>query len=313
MSKNFNGGNSNIIGILIIIFLFFVILLAPPNEKRNQSSWNNIYNNNSTNTSNENSEIENKKNSDFKNIIIGSGNANIAYQSFDEYITIQNQENKPVDITGWKIKNGKSNRAYNYGGGVLKFSSDSILIPQGSVILPPRGDGNQQNIILNTGDRAIITTGSIGVQTPYKISSFKENKCTGYIEAHEDYSFNPPLSQNCPRPADEPGLRNLESSCRKFIERLPSCQIPKITQKDFYGEPCDTCVNGERLSSMCVNFIKERFNYEGCIKNHSNDFNFQSENTWRIFLGRGWEMYASDYETIELYDKEDRLVNFINY
>jgi|GEM_PF-1220876 len=306
-------GASSALGIAIILFTLLVVWIAPPGGVRSGPGWSFNFNSNTPDSSQEILKSGQSKNSSYKNISLDSGNAERAYQSYEEYVTIENWGDEPVDITGWQFKNGKDARAYNLGGGLQRFSADIAIIPQGTLLLPSGGQPAMQNIILKRGEKAVVVTGSVGVTSPYKILSFKENKCTGYIESHPDYAFNPALSQNCPKPDKEPGLEELEPSCRRFVERLSSCKTPEFSRKDSRGEPCDTCINGERLSSACAAFIKERFSYQGCLRQHSNDPDFYSGNTWRIFLGRGWEMYADDYETIELFDKNGNLVDFVNY
>ena len=158
----------------------------------------------------------------------------------------------------------------------------------------------------------MVTTGSIGISSPYKITSFKENICTGYFESLPEYAFIPPLRQSCPRPENEPGIENLPIECRDFISTLSNCKTPVFDNVDRDGYPCSTCIKGKILSSYCAAFIKEHFSYRGCVAYHSSDKNFYLK-TWRIFLGRGWEMWAKSYETIELYNRLGELVGFKNY
>ena len=230
-------------------------------------------------------------------ISIGSGNAAYAYQSYEEYITIDNTGSSAVNLSGWQLRNGKDERPYYSGNILQRFSADVAVLPA---------------FVLEAGGRAVITTGSVGVQTPYKITNFKENICTGYIEALPDYAFTPSLSRNCPRPSDEPGVENLDRECRDFLSYMPSCQTPVFGGKDKFGERCDDCIDGKRLSGVCRAFIKEHYSYRGCLAYHSSDKGFESKN-WRIFLGRGWEMWADKYETIELYNTNGQLVDYENY
>lgn len=245
-------------------------------------------------------------------ISLGSGNAPRAYQPSEEYITIDNRGKQPVTITNWYLKNGKDKRAYDMGGQLKYFPADTVTIGKGVLFISPSGYNVFHNIILQPGDKAVITTGSIGSQHPYKIVSFKENICSGYLENLEEYTFTPQLSTNCPRPADELGVSALDTECRKFIERLPSCRTPEFDTKDSDGEICRNCVNGKPLSSACVTFIKSRFSYDGCIANHVNDENFSGK-TWRVFLGHGWEMWAKEFEIIELFDQFGQLVKSKTY
>ena len=249
-----------------------------------------------------------------RSISLGTGNASYSFQPYEEYIVIENYSRNPIDITGWQLKNDKDKRPYNAGGTLQRFSADIAVIPRATLLVSPSpsSQGSLSNVILEAGERAFITTGKVNVSSPYRIISFKENICTGYIEAHPDYAFTPPLTQNCPRPSDEPGVKSLPTECRDAVNTLYSCRIPEFGGKDSLGEYCENCLYGKQLPSSCVAFIKEHFNYRGCVANHQNDPNFEGRN-WRIFLGRGWEMWNKDYETIELFDENGQLVDFQNY
>lgn len=323
MSKFLQKGSTDITGIVILVIIFIILVASPKNPSSRGDSSNSTWNwvSGTTLTSagggpRTGGQVSGTSitSSDYTpTISVSSGNASYSYQSFEEYITIDNQGRAPINITGWQLKNGKDERGYYQGGSLQRFSADIALIPQGTLLLSPTGNSLMQDIVLNGGDRAIVTTGSVGVNTPYRITSFKENKCTGYIEALSDYAFTPPLAQNCPRPALDKGVQNLDTQCRDFINTLSSCRTPEFNVKtpDGLGS-CTTCVNGKILSSSCTAFIKEHYSYQGCVANHSGDANF-SGGTWRIFLGRGWEMWTKDYETIELFDRLGQLVNFQNY
>jgi hypothetical protein len=313
----FNGqkGASNLAGILILIFLFIIILTTPRGDIGNF----NLGISSAGRTSTEprsyvyGGSISNSPTSSgTSNISIGSGNASYAYQSYEEYITLENYSGKAINITGYQLKNGKDQRPYNVGGSLQRFSADIALIPQGTLKLLPNGNSLMQDIVLQDGERAIVTTGKVGNGQSNTIVSFKENSCSGYLDASPDYTFFPPLTRSCPRPANEPGIQNLDVACRKVVENLPPCQTPKLGGKDESGQNCPDCINGKLLSSFCSAFIKEHFSYQGCLLNHGNDRDFLGKN-WRIFLGRGWEMWAKDYESIELFDRFGQLVNFQNY
>lgn len=242
-----------------------------------------------------------------KFISLNTGNARSAYQPYEEYVSIYNRSRESVNITNWQLKNSKDKRAYDFGGALRYFPADIAIIGQAALFISPDRTSQLQNIVLKPGETAVITTGSVGLQTPYKIVSFKENICSGYLEDSTEYSFTPSLTRNCPRPADEAGVSNLDTECRKFVERMSSCHTPKFDTLDKDGNVCHNCVDNKLLSSSCVAFIKNRFNYNSCIANHGNDENF-SGRTWRIFLGKGWEMWANKYETISLLDQLGRVV-----
>lgn len=295
-------------GVVILVILLAVIIVMPKGDNKVKNSTSGTSTNNSGGSQN----IISPTSADAVNITLGTGNASYSYQSYEEYITIDNKGKNPVNITGWYLKNGKDKRAYDTGGQLKYYTADTAKIGQGVLFISPSGKNVFQNITLGQYERAIVTTGSMGSQSPYKIVSFKENICSGYLGNLDEYTFSPPLTANCPRPANEAGLSSLDTECRKFIERLPSCRTPEFDTKDSQGEICRNCVNGKPLSSACVLFIKSHFSYPGCIANHVNDKNF-SLKTWRVFLNHGWEMWAKEFETIELFDQFNRLVKSRTY
>lgn len=301
-------GNGTLEGIVILAVLLVIIFITPKNTP--DSTADSLNSPGNTNSSGEN--IVSTTSPHARDISLRAGNASHAYQSYEEYITINNRGREPVDITNWQLKNSKDKRAYDLGGSLKYFPADTATIGQATLFISPSGLNKFQNVVLKPGETAIITTGSIGSQLPYRIVSFKENICSGYLEDLSEYAFTPALTHNCPRPAAEPGVSNLDTECRRFVERMSSCHTPEFNTRDREKEICYNCVDGKLLSSSCVMFIKNRFNYGSCIANHANDPNF-SGRTWRIFLGRGWEMWAKEYETIELFDQFGQLVTEKTY
>ena len=289
----------------VLIVIMIVTLMGDSDSTTNPS-------NPSVNNGSGGENIVTSDSSHALNISLGTGNASYAYQPYEEYITIDNREREPVDITNWQLKNAKDKRAYDLGGSLKYFPADTAKIGRAAPFVSPMGTNIFQNVILQDGETAVITTGLIGSQLPYKIVSFKENICSGFLEDLPEYTFTPPLARNCPRPTDEPGVSALDTECRKFIERMTPCRTPEFNTRDREEDICYNCVDGKLLSSSCVAFIKSHFNYGSCIANHASNPNF-SGRIWRIFLGKGWEMWAEDYETIELFDQLGRLVDSRSY
>ena len=247
------------------------------------------------------------------NIQINSGNASNEIQNYLEYITLDNRGRNPVSISGFTLKNAKENRAYAVGGNEVHYASDMVTIPQGALYIAPKGASTLQDIVLKSGETAVVTSGSFGNQSPYKIVSFKENKCSGYLEESDDYAFTPSLDYSCSLPSQEPGFQNLDRTCKDFLNGFSTCHIPTYDGRSTSGEPCNGCVDKKAgLSTSCVAFIKSHMNYASCIANHSNDEDFNS-NTWRVFLGSRGELWADKDETISLFDKAGSLVNSISY
>ena len=306
--KSLKAGNGTAEGIVILAVLIVIMIVtfkgaSTPATNPSKSSGN-------TNAGGGNTIAPDSFQA--RDISLGIGNAPYAYQPYEEYITIDNRGRESVNITGWQLKNGKDKRAYNSGGVLRYFPSDTATIGQATLSLTLTGSNILQNLVLQSGETAIVTTGSAGPQSPYRIISFKENICSGFLEDLPEYAFTPALARNCPVPANEPGVSTLENECREFIERMPSCRTPEFNTRDSEGDICYNCVDGKLLSSSCVTFIKSHFNYGSCIANHSKDSNF-SGRTWRIFLGNGWEMWAQKYETIKLFDQLGRLVDDYTY
>src|SRR3989344_8322840 len=208
-------GNSNMEAVMILIVLFVVIIIMPKGGFQSTTDNPQI---NISNINGENASLPSSPHA--RNVSIGAGNAAYAYQPYEEYITIYNRGREPVDITNWQLKNAKDKRAYDLGGSLKYFPADTAKIGQAAPFVSPMGTNIFQNVILQDGETAIITTGSIGSQVPYKIVSFKENICSGFLEDLPEYTFTPPLARNCPGPTDEPGVSALDTECRKFIERM---------------------------------------------------------------------------------------------
>ena len=295
-------GPSILLGILIIIFLVFVTLVTPKSPSgyavpgsisapKAGSVKGGTTISSPTNASRQ------------YTLSISPGNAAYEKEAYKEYVTLENWGNSSVDITGWTLKNGLDQRSFAVGGELQRYSADIATIPR----------TNTGDVVLKPGERAVITTGTEPIQYPYPVTSFKENMCTGYFGRLSDYTFEPSLTQNCVRPANEPGVANLDTQCRLFIRGLSPCGTPKFDKNDSHGQPCATCVNGREISQPCADFVKAHFSYRGCLAYHSSDANFNNGNTWRIYLGRAWEMWDQNYESMELFDRTGTLQASQNY
>jgi hypothetical protein len=324
MSVRFKRGESDLLGIFFIAFIIFVLIVQ---HEKGQSFFSLPSFTNSTVVSSGTTVVGGSGSSasgtvlpgaaiekaSYPSLSLTSSNAPYEIQAYREYITVSNWGASPVDLTGWTLRNGKDKRAYSVGGQLQRFSADIAQIPKAAALLLPQGGSPLQDVVLKNGETAIITTGSPAPGGPYALTSFKENMCTGYLDRMDDYNFQPALQENCPSPRNEPGIENLDTACRMFVESLSPCGTPTFNIKDREGAACTTCVNGERLTSVCAEYIKSHFSYQGCIAYHASDPSFASGRTWRIYLGRSWEMWAENYETIELFDKLGNLAAFVNY
>ena len=314
MTKQFNKGNSSLEGLFALVILGFIIMAFIIPGKSPKSLTNSTDSDSGSYGAAEYQyNLDLPKDSPYARLIsLGSGNASRTYQPYEEYVSINNRGNNPINITGWTLSNAKDERVYETGGNLQRYVADTAKIPRATAFISPSGTNVFMDVVLDKGESAIITTGGMGQKTPYAITSFKENICSGYLDALDDYTFTPSLSNNCPRPIAESGTASLESNCRNFISKIPNCHTPKFDRLNRDGEDCSTCVDGEQLSSSCFAFIKSHYNYAGCIANHGSDPNFSGD-TWRIFLGQGWPMWDDEHEVIKLFDNTGKLVDYNSY
>lgn len=212
--------------------------------------------------------------------VSGAGSSN----PDDEYVelSVADNANVPVDISGWTISSGAT------GSGAV--------IPKGTEV-PTSGVINAaQDIILTPGEKALLISG----QSPIG-ASFRENKCIGYFSAYQH--FSPPLPQNCPTPSDEL-MANYgsdyirDNTCIDYVKTLTRCE-PSITPPTY-------------VTSACQSFLVNYLNYNGCIKAHQSDADFEGD-TWRVYLGHTASMWRTQNELVKLVDKDGNTVDAFSY
>ena len=186
----------------------------------------------------------------------------------DEHVTIRLSPKAPqkVKITGWKIKS-------NYSG-------EDVTIPQATGWYYPGSQSFLEDVHLNPGETAYISTG----QSPIGVS-FKTNLCSGYLENY--YDFYPSIPRYCP---DIKSLAHFPdnpyyASCWNTIESLSKCAVvPKLPAN---------------IASDCAQFLTKNLNYKSCVDNFSSTQNFKGKD-WRIYLGRSETLWKTDRERIIL-------------
>ncbi|MDP1625332.1 MAG: hypothetical protein Q8L64_06265 [bacterium] len=234
-------------------------------------------------------------------VTLSTGNASSAIQPFEEHVIIQNRGTGPVSITGWKLENGKGSRPIETSQNTYVYpSAESAIIGVGTEFLSPDGRFTTGNIVLQKGDRAIVTTG--GPFTGYSLSintSFRENICLGYLDT---YPFTPRASLSCPLIMSDPLVRTMTDQCYSYLRTVSRCQDPTKTDTKRFDE----------IGSQCKTFIRERVGYAQCVANNKSLSGFAT-NQWRVFLGKPREMWAQSRETITLYDAQGLIVAQINY
>ncbi len=183
-------------------------------------------------------------------------------------------------LTGLSVKSGSS--------------GETVAIPDGTE-LPILGiPYNKSTITLAPGGRAIVSTGRSPIGT-----SFRINKCTGYLGQFQEYV--PELRKDCPYPIDELKLVGPyeESSCRDFVSSLPRCATPRTTLPST-------------LSAACRSFIVEKLTYNSCALRHEGDADFYSRE-WRVFLGRTTELWKDKQEIMRLLDEKGVTLDALTY
>ncbi len=231
------------------------------------------------------------------------GNGGSETDPAKEYITIQN--NSPYDavITGWQLANGRGDKFIKVNlNQEFMGTSDAAVIPTGTYNASTLGFNDVRPIILKAGERANVITGKSPSIYPASVNaSFKETKCTGYLDQKNAYT--PALQRNCPLPdTNSPTYRALSDSCYNFVRSIYRCQDPYV----------DNSSSVNQLSAQCRDFVRAEYNYQGCVTKHQADADYYGK-TWTIFLGKSSELWSSTRENYYLYDGEGKLVDKILY
>jgi hypothetical protein len=210
-------------------------------------------------------------------IRLGGGNVE-ATKVAEEYLTLSNIGDSPVNITGWRI--------------VSERSGASATIPRGEKV-PSYSD--RADIVLEPGEEAIVTTG----ESPHR-GSFAENICTGYFAQEE--KFYPTLSQRCPDPLDELARYYSDSAsrydrCADYVQDLPTCTDPRSTSE---------------IRNTCKDFVRERLYYGGCVEGNRKEPDFFT-GTWRIYLNQSKQLWRSSGDSLVLIDATGTVVDRYSY
>ena len=147
-------------------------------------------------------------------------------------------------------------------------------------------DTQGSRMILAPNEKAVIVTG----KSP-RSGNFKVNSCTGYFAQFQ--TFMPTLSTSCPRLSSLDAAKNLVESCRDYVSSIRSCQFPASIPTN--------------ITSVCNDFIQQHAGYQGCVKDHQSDKDFDKKE-WRIYLNRGTEFWRNGDETIEVRSAEGKLL-----
>jgi hypothetical protein len=227
-------------------------------------------------------------------VTLESGGAR-ASDYHDEYVIIRARSNNPapITVTGWRLES--------------PVTGTRIVI--GKAARVPTGNRRRETlspVVLEPGMEAIVATRAF-IGRP----SFRTNLCIGYFD--QNISIRPRLPRDCPALENE----NLAAhgitfsafeeeedydQCLDAIERVPRCTraTPRLNFIDEDDE------------ERCEDFIREHTTYESCVALHRNDFDFLGDE-WRIFLGKGEELWRNQREIITLLDTSNKVVDVVNY
>lgn len=311
-------------GILFVIFLVLVLLWlgAPADEgaeddkvlrDEDRSGWN-IFGNGSDN---DEEGVEDERPAHVSpwegKISLNRGNSKQERIPDREYIEIRTGRRleEPVNITGWYLENARGERYLYVSGSATPGVTSRVYIPTASSILLPNVANTATPLLLNPGERAIVITGNPPRRIPFPVTSFRVNKCSGYLEEMDRVEFSPRISRECPLARDYPQVDFLEEKCYDFVRRMSACYTPEKVDEE--GEPNENYYDGVRgLSQQCEAFIDNYLNYNSCVALHFGDEDFY-EDEWRIFLGQSRELWDEERDAIRLYDSQGRIVDEITW
>lgn len=231
-----------------------------------------------------------------------------------EYVILSalSSNKEAINISGWKLKNGRDERIYNPSGVEERFGVSAIVpIPLGNYFYTGGESEPILPIILLPGEKAYVVTGRMVTSSPYQFNtSFKVNKCSGYIENEDGYDFVPKLSTRCPKPLELIDGRTLDDACYGLVKSYSTCRLPGFAE-DRDG---NLFLDGRKpIKTSCARIMAESLNYDNCIYVTRGDKDFITKE-WRIFLNhKGWPLWAEKRETITLLDKEGKIVDQISY
>lgn len=191
-------------------------------------------------------------------------------------ITIRNDADASVDVTGWTIES----------------TSGKISIPQATELYDPTilATANSADITLKKSDYLYV----FGESSPMDLN-FKLNKCFGYLNS--TYNFNPDLPNQCPTP-DRSEMTGTSLACQNYILRLSSCEIPNAQELNDLND------------STCSSFANSRLTYNGCISRYRYDADFY-KNEWYIYVGTNF--VKEKEESVILRDGNGLLVDSMIY
>ena len=195
----------------------------------------------------------------------------------DEYVVIRYESSSgaAIAVSSWSVGNTLGNRF------TLGFAE------------PIATNSALETVKLRPGDEVYIHTGA----SPLGVG-FRENTCTGYF--NQNHSFDPTLSESCPRP-DTSRLTQFNDACLRFLDRAQTCRTLDITGEGSIG-----------IGSACTDYINSHFSYTSCVADERGKSGFLKP-VWHLYLNRPSAIWRSFHDRITLYDEFGQVVDTYNY
>ncbi len=204
------------------------------------------------------------------------------------YLVANIHNKKPVNISGMILQS--------------MVTGNAAIIPQGAKLYTLGKVNPVADIFLNPGEAAIIYTNT----SPLSVS-FRENKCSGYLNALSD--FNPKLpTLLCPKaksiiPNTIENIKKYGDACMDVINSMPKCGY-FLTDHPKY----------DKVSNECRTLLANELTYNACVARFADNKNFFFKGgKWRIYLERNGTLWKNKYEVIKLMDKDGKTVFVMSY
>lgn len=253
-------------------------------------------------------------------VYVQAGTASSADSPNFEYVILSASSNNygPVKIGGWSLRNGRDERTFETSAGnQVRGQSVTAKIPSTGIEAynPLQPSLNKAvPLALKPGEQAIIITGQFpNINSASFRANFKINRCLGYFQDEASYygyylPYN--LNYNCHDNSDIPNFKQLDEVCYNFVRSMGNCHAPK----DIYDDNNQTyCPDGNcQITTNCQNFIKANYSFQACYNRYSKEKDFTGGD-WIISLGRTWELWDNDRDSISLYDAAGKLVDKTSY
>jgi hypothetical protein len=203
----------------------------------------------------------------------------------NEYLTLEaNTQNKnAIPLIGWSLQSA--------------VTGTRVPLPPAARFFVAGVVNTTEAVTLEPGASLVISSGASPVGV-----SFRENKCTGYL--NELQPFTPPLQQSCPEVSSELPLtaQNIQTygdACIEYVKNIPLCHFPGTDQN-------------VSMSQTCKIFLVDHLSYNGCSGAHRNEVGFLAK-SYRLYVGSSAGLWRDTHDIVRLLDADGRTVDVLSY